>query len=80
MPEMSSMLLRNSLGSLPPVGSRCSSCARIPLAGERLHELDSGGLVCDLCFAALPEERRLAVRSERVGASERRLAVAPRAA
>ena len=80
MPEMSSMLLRNSLGSLPPVGSRCSSCARIPLAGERLHELDSGPLLCDLCYGALPEEHRLAVRSQRVGASERPLAVVPKAA
>ena len=74
------MLLRRSLGSLAPGGSACSSCERTPLAGERLHELDAGPLLCDLCFGALPEERRLAVRSERVGASERRLAVAPKPA
>jgi hypothetical protein len=80
MPDLGSMLLRRSLGTLESSGSTCSSCRRTPLAGERLHELDSGPLLCDLCFGALPEERRLAVRSERVGASERRLAVAPKAA
>jgi hypothetical protein len=74
------MLLRRSLGTLGARGSSCSTCERTPLAGERLHELDSGTLLCDLCFGALPEEQRLAVRSQRVGASERRLAVVPKAA
>ena len=74
------MLLRRSLGALAGGGSSCSSCQRTPLAGEKLHELDSGTVLCDLCFGALPEEHRLAVRSQRVGASERRLAVVPKAA
>jgi len=80
VPDLSAILMRNSLGSLPPSGDRCGECRRTPLAGERLHELDSGRLLCELCFGALPEERRLAVRTERVSASERRLATAPRAA
>jgi hypothetical protein len=80
MPDLSSILVRRSIRSLTSSGSACSSCERTPLAGERLHELDSGSLLCDLCFVALPEERRLAVRSQRVGASERRLAVVPKAA
>jgi len=80
MPDLGSMLLRRSLHRLGGGGSSCSSCLRTPLAGERLHELDSGRLLCDLCFGALPDEHRLAVRSERVGASERPLAVVPRAA
>jgi hypothetical protein len=80
MPDLASILVRSSIGSLASSGSDCASCERRPLAGERLHELDSGSLLCDLCFGALPKERRLAVRSERVGASERRLAVGPRAA
>jgi hypothetical protein len=80
MPDLGSMLLRQSLGSLGSGGSSCSSCERTPLAGERLHELDSGPVLCDLCFGALPEEHRLAVRSQRVGASERPLAVVPKAA
>lgn len=74
------MLLRRSLGALAGGGSSCSSCQRTPLAGELLHELDSGPLLCDLCYGALPEEHRLAVRSQRVGASERPLAVVPKAA
>jgi hypothetical protein len=45
-----------------------------------VHELDGGRKLCDLCFADLPEEHRVAVRTERVHASERRLAVVPRAA
>jgi hypothetical protein len=80
MPDLGSMLLRRSIGSLGAGGSSCSDCKRTPLAGERLHELDSGRLLCDLCFGALPEERRVAVRSQRVGANERPLAVAPKAA
>jgi hypothetical protein len=80
MPELAGWLLRRSLGRLSDSGDRCAACRRTPLAGERLHELDSGRVVCELCFAELPEERRLAVRTERVHASERRLAVAPKAA
>jgi hypothetical protein len=80
MPDLAGMLLRRSLGSLGPSLDSCAECRRTPLAGERLHELDSGRLLCELCFGALPEERRLAVRSERVHAGERRLAVARKAA
>jgi hypothetical protein len=80
MPELAAMLLRRSIGALSPSCDSCGECRRTPLAGERLHELDSGRVLCELCFGALPEERRLAVRSERVHAGERRLAVAPKAA
>jgi hypothetical protein len=80
MPDLSALLLRRSLGAVSHGRDCCGECRRTPLAGERLHELDSGRLLCELCFRALPEERRLAVRSERVHAGERRLAVVPRAA
>ncbi|HEY1273825.1 MAG TPA: hypothetical protein VGF25_02895 [Thermoleophilaceae bacterium] len=80
MPDLSAMLLRSSLRSVGRPGATCSGCRRTPLAGERLHELHSGRVVCELCFAALPEDGRTAVRSERIGASERRLAVVPKAA
>jgi hypothetical protein len=80
MPDLGSMLLRRSLGTLTGAGAKCSSCERTPLAGERIHELDSGPLLCDLCFGALPQEHRQAVRSQRIGASERGIAVAPKAA
>jgi hypothetical protein len=80
MPELAGMLLRRSLGTPSDSQDRCAGCQRTPLAGERLHELDSGRRLCELCFAALPEERRQSVRTERVHASERRLPVAPKAA
>jgi hypothetical protein len=80
MPDLASILVRSSIGTLPPSTAACGDCRRTPLAGERMHELDGGRTLCDLCFAGLPEERRIAVRTERVHASERRLAVVPRAA
>ncbi|MEA2333487.1 MAG: hypothetical protein QOH58_3625 [Thermoleophilaceae bacterium] len=80
MPDLAAMLMRSSIGALSAASEGCHDCRRTPLAGERLHELRSGQMLCELCFGALPEERRLAVRSERVHASERRLAVVPKAA
>jgi hypothetical protein len=80
MPDLGAMLMRRSLASLRPSSEGCAKCRRIPLAGECMHELDSGRVLCELCFGALPEERRLAVRSERVHAGERRLAVVTKAA
>jgi hypothetical protein len=80
MPDLTAMLLRSSLGATSAKGDRCGGCQRMPLAGETLHELESGHQLCQLCFAALPDSRRLAVRSNRVRASERPLAVQPRAA
>jgi hypothetical protein len=80
MPDMNALLQRTSLDSLAHGGHSCEKCRRTPLAGERLLELESGRTLCELCFGALPEERRLAVRSERVHTSARRLAVVPRAA
>jgi hypothetical protein len=80
MPDLDAMLLRRSLAAPAPPGGRCGQCRRTPLAGERLHELGSGRVLCDLCFGGLPEESRIAVRSERVHAGTVRLAVVPRAA
>jgi hypothetical protein len=80
MPDLDSMLLRRSLDSLTGAGATCSKCERTPLPGEGLHEMEGGRVLCDLCLAGLPEDDRRAVRSERVHASERRLAVVPMAA
>jgi hypothetical protein len=80
MPDLAAMLVRSSIGTLHSNTTSCGACHRTPLAGEGLHELDGGRTLCDLCFAELPESRRVAVRSVRVHASERRLAVVPRAA
>jgi hypothetical protein len=80
MPDLAAMLMRRSLGALGSTGTCCGSCGRTPLAGETLHELETGRRLCELCFGALPEHRRQAVNSVRVGASERRLEVVPKAA
>jgi hypothetical protein len=80
MPELAAMLVRSSIGTLAPADASCSECHRTPLAGERVHDVDGGRHLCDLCFARLPDERRRDARSERVHASERRLAVVRRAA
>ena len=80
MPDLATQLLHRSIGELKPAATHCGGCRRTPLSGERMHELEEGRLLCDLCFGALPEESRHAVDSRRIGASERRLAVAPKAA
>lgn len=80
MPELAAMLVRSSIGTLAQTDSSCGDCQRTPLAGELMHELEGGRKLCDLCFARLPEDSRVAVRTQRVHASERRLAVVPRAA
>jgi hypothetical protein len=74
------MILRKSLGSMSSDRADCSKCRRTPLAGELLHVLESGRSVCSLCLRELPATEQNPVRSERVHASERPLAVAPRAA
>jgi hypothetical protein len=80
MPDLASIIVRSSIGTMPPATTECGGCRRTPLAGESTHEVAGGRTLCDLCFAGLPEERRVSVRTERVHASERRLAVVPRAA
>ena len=80
MPDLASILLRKSVGTMRSDRPRCSGCRRSPLVGERLHEMDTGRVLCELCFVALPEDKRRAVRSEIVHASERQLLVVPRAA
>jgi len=78
--DLASLILRSSLGALRNHRSSCSSCRRTPVAGELLHVFESGTELCSLCLAGLPEDERVPLRSERVHAGERRLAVIPRAA
>jgi hypothetical protein len=80
MPDLASIILRKSVGSMKHDRQRCSGCRRTPLVGEQLHEMDTGRVLCQLCLVALPECDRNTVRSELVRASERGLVVAPRAA
>jgi hypothetical protein len=60
--------------------TRCSSCNRVPLAGELMHELESRRHVCQLCLADLPESKRATLGCHRVHVAERPLAVIARAA
>jgi hypothetical protein len=78
MTDLAPQLMRSSIRSLSR--RRCAACHRTPLTGERLHEMDTGRVLCDLCLAGVPEENRRDVRSERVRAGERHLAVGPKAA
>lgn len=80
MPDLDIEMLHRSVGAPAPKAAHCGGCRRIPLPGEGMHELEDGRVLCDLCFGALPEERRHAVESRRVGVREKRLAVAPKAA
>jgi len=78
--EITSFLFRKSVGSLGEHTRRCSSCRRVPLPGELVHELESHRVVCELCLVTLPESKRATIGSERVPVGERRLSVVPRAA
>ncbi len=80
MPDLAAIFLRTSARRLDSARTRCSSCRRAPLIGERLYEMESGDTLCELCVAELPVDDRHAVRSELVHAADRHLAVAPRAA
>ena len=80
MSELARRILRKSIGSMRRQCVQCSSCRRTPVPGEFVHRLASERVVCSLCLAKLPEERRETLRSERVHAGERQLAVVPRAA
>jgi hypothetical protein len=78
--EIASILLRNSIGALHTERSTCSRCRRLPLVGELMHELESGSEVCSLCLAKTGGRDGEPVRSERVRATDKPLAVVPRAA
>ena len=78
--DLSTLLRLKAARSHPGQDHRCSSCQRVPLAGELLHELSSHRRVCQLCLAQLPESKRETIRSERMLVSDRPLAIAPRAA
>jgi len=78
--EIASTLLRTSLQTLTNDRAQCSRCRRTPLTGELMHVLESGRHVCALCVGRLPERDGEPIRSERVHASDRPLAVVARAA
>lgn len=77
MPDLASILVRRSVGSLRNGLPHCSACRRTPLTGERLHETDNGRHLCELCVLDMAPDDRHFVRVERMHASERHLAVGP---
>lgn len=79
MPDLASIIVRRSVGNLSKARACCSKCRRTPLVGERLHEIDGGRQLCELCVLDLPSGRHV-VSIRRVRASERRLAVEPHVA
>jgi len=80
MPDLARRILRKSLGSMREQCLHCSSCQRTPVPGEFVHRLSAERAVCSLCLASIPARERDAAVPERVHASERHVAVAPRAA
>jgi hypothetical protein len=80
MPRDLAALLRLRATRPASTDHRCSGCHRVPLAGELLHELSSHRRVCQLCLVRIPEGKRQTISSERMHASDRPLAVVPRAA
>jgi hypothetical protein len=78
--EIASILLRRSLDALHTDRPTCSRCRRMPLTGELMHELESGREVCGLCLSEAGGRDGEPVRSERVRATDRPLAVVPKAA
>jgi hypothetical protein len=78
--EIASILLRNSLDALHTDQPACSRCHRMPLTGELMHELESGDEVCSLCLSKSGGRDGEPVRSQRVRATDKPLAVVPRAA
>jgi hypothetical protein len=78
--DLARRILRKSIDSMRDGWLQCSSCHRTPVPGEFVHHLSSERLVCSLCLAKVPARQRDDAVAERVHASERQIAVAPRAA
>jgi len=78
--DLARRILRKSIGTMREGWLQCSSCRRTPVPGEFVHHLNSERLVCSLCLAKVPAAERDDAVAERVHASERQIAVAPRAA
>jgi hypothetical protein len=78
--DLHDTILRNSVARVGADRAGCTSCRRIPLTGELMHDTDDGRHVCSLCLKSVPESQRESLRSERVHVGALRLAVAPVAA
>jgi hypothetical protein len=77
--DLHDTILRNSVARVGADRDGCSSCERIPLTGELMHDTGDGRHLCSLCLKSLPEAQRESLRTERVHVGALRLAVAPMA-
>jgi hypothetical protein len=73
--DLHETILRNSVARVRAERDGCTSCERIPLTGELMHETTDGAHLCSLCLKSVPEAQREAARSERVHVGSVRLAV-----
>lgn len=78
MPDLAQYILRKSLGAQDGGEGCCSGCHRSPVAGELVSVFEGERRMCALCVSALPEAEREPLRTERIHASARHLAVARR--
>jgi hypothetical protein len=78
--QLARRILRKGIGSVREQWLECSKCHRTPVPGEFIHRVAAERVVCSLCLAKLPESKREDAAVERVHASERAVAVLPRAA
>jgi len=78
--DLASVLLRKSIGSMTVHRDHCASCRRTPLGGELMHRFEDDRSLCTLCLHQLGEQAPAPVRSERVPAGERRVALLKSAA
>ena len=78
--ELARRILRKGIGSVRDQWLECSKCHRTPVPGEFVHRVGAERVVCSLCLAKLPESKREHAAVERVHATERHVAVLPRAA
>ena len=78
--DLSSVLRSKSVGSLDGRLPRCSDCRRTPLGGEMMHVFEGERVLCTLCLGRLGEGHGEPLRSERVPAGERRVALVRSAA
>ena len=73
--DLHETILRNSVARVQSDRDGCSSCQRIPLTGEVMHEASDGAHLCSLCLKSIPESQRESMRAQRVHVGSLRLAV-----
>ncbi len=56
MPDLELALLRRGVDEISAGSERCGGCGRTPLFGERVYVYASGGMRCELCRSAQPED------------------------